>query len=468
MDRRSFIKKSAGLTAGAAAASTLAAPAIAQSMPKVSWRLASSFPKSLDTIYGGALTVAKFCKESTDGNFEVQAFAAGEIVPALENAKAAAAGTIEVAIRRPTISGASTRLTPSAPAFPFGLNARQHNAWYYYGGGNDLMNEFYATQGLYGISRGNTGAQMGGWFRKEIKTVADLSGLKMRIGGFAGKIISKLGVVPQSIPGGEIYQALEKGTIDATEWVGPYDDEKLGFNKVAPNYYYPGWWEGGSVLHCLVNKAKWDELPAAYKSVFDAACRAANADMLASYDAKNPAALRRLAAGGAKLAPFSHGNHGRLLPGGRWRSMPNLSASNAGFKKIYDQQLAFKKDAYLWAQFSEYRLRHLHDDAAARQQAVADCGSLCKHETPGEPCSGGFALRSNATDMGIQLPIFGGSERLICGGGAICGAPASPPPIGGGAICGAPASLPPIGGRPKLPPPGGRPSPPPGACNSIP
>jgi TRAP-type mannitol/chloroaromatic compound transport system substrate-binding protein len=354
MDRRSFIKKSAGLTAGAAAASALAAPAIAQSNPKVSWRLASSFPKSLDTIYGGALTVAKFCKESSDGNFDIQPFAAGEIVPALENAKAASAGTIEVAH---TASYYFWGIDPTyafGTGIPFGLNARQQNAWYYYGGGNDLMNEFYGTQGLVGHIAGNTGAQMGGWFRKEIKAVADLSGLKMRIGGFAGKIISNLGVVPQSIPGGEIYQALEKGTIDATEWVGPYDDEKLGFNKVAPNYYYPGWWEGGSVLHCLVNKAKWEELPAAYKSIFDAACRAANADMLASYDAKNPQALRRLAAAGAKLAPFS----AEIMDASYQAALKvyaDLSASNAAFKKVYDQQLAFKKDAYLWAQFPDYQ-----------------------------------------------------------------------------------------------------------------
>ncbi len=353
MDRRSFIKKSAGLTAGVAAASALAAPAIAQSNPKVVWRLTSSFPKSLDTIYGGAVTLAKFCKEATDGNFEIQPFAGGEIVPPLEAAKAAAAGTVEVAHTASYYYWGQDPTYAFGTGIPFGLNARQHNAWYYYGGGNDLMNEFYATQGLVGHIAGNTGAQMGGWFRKEIKSVADLSGVKMRIGGFAGKIASSLGVVPQSIPGGEIYPALEKGTIDATEWVGPYDDEKLGFYKVAPYYYYPGWWEGGSVLHALVNKAKWDELSPAYKSIFDAACRAANADMMASYDAKNPAALRRLAAAGAKLAPFPQdvmeASYAAAL-----KVYEEINGTNAMFKKIYDNQLEFKKDAYLWAQISEY------------------------------------------------------------------------------------------------------------------
>jgi TRAP-type mannitol/chloroaromatic compound transport system substrate-binding protein len=353
MDRRQFIKKSAGVAAGAAAATALAAPAIAQSNPKVVWRLTSSFPKSLDTIFGGALTISKFCKEATDGNFEVQPFAGGEIVPPLEAAKAAAAGTVEVAHTASYYYWGQDATYAFGTGIPFGLNARQHNAWYYYAGGNELMNEFYATQGLVGHIAGNTGAQMGGWFRKEIKTVADLNGVKMRIGGFAGKIMSQLGVVPQSLPGGEIYPALEKGTIDATEWVGPYDDEKLGFYKVAPYYYYPGWWEGGSVLHALVNKAKWEGLPKAYQAVFDAACRAANADMMASYDAKNPAALRRLAAAGAKLAPFSP----EILDASYQAALKvygELNATNATFKKVYDHQQAFKKDAYLWAQFSEY------------------------------------------------------------------------------------------------------------------
>jgi TRAP-type mannitol/chloroaromatic compound transport system substrate-binding protein len=215
------------------------------------------------------------------------------------------------------------------------------------------MNEFYNTQGLHGLIAGNTGAQMGGWFRKEINTLADLQGLKMRIGGMGGKIIEKVGVVPQQIAGGDIYPALEKGTIDAAEWVGPYDDQKLGFAKVAQYYYYPGWWEGGPALHALINKAKWDELPANYKAVLEAACRAANADMMANYDYKNPAALREVVAGGAQLRPFSQ----EILDAcykAALETYDEISATNPMFKKIYDNQLAFKKDAYLWAQISEY------------------------------------------------------------------------------------------------------------------
>ncbi|EKF18211.1 TRAP transporter substrate-binding protein [Nitratireductor pacificus] len=353
MDRRTFIRNAGLAGTGVAAASALATPAIAQSMPKITWRCTSSFPKALDTIYGAAETMADFVKGATDGNFEIQVFAAGEIVPGLQAADAASAGTVEIAHTASYYYWGKDPTYALATAIPFGLNYRQQNAWFYYGEGNTLINEFYATQGLYGLPCGNTGAQMGGWFRKEINTLEDLKGLKMRIGGMGGKIIEKLGVVPQQIAGGDIYPALEKGTIDASEWVGPYDDQKLGFNKVAQYYYYPGWWEGGPVLHALFNKAKWEELPKSYQMILDAACRAANADMMASYDYKNPQALRQLVADGAQLRPFSQ----EILEACYNASMETyneINASNAVFKKIYDNQLAFKKDAYLWAQISEY------------------------------------------------------------------------------------------------------------------
>jgi TRAP-type mannitol/chloroaromatic compound transport system substrate-binding protein len=353
MDRRSFIKKAGFAGAGAAAATTLAAPAIAQSSPKVSWRCTSSFPKALDTIFGAAQTMADYVRESTDGNFDIQVFAAGELVPGLQAADATAAGTVEACHTASYYYWGKDPTYSFGTGIPFGLNARQINAWFYYGGGNDLLNEFYGTQGLFAMPCGNTGAQMGGWYRKEIKTVADLQGLKMRIGGFAGKMMEKLGVVPQQIAGGDIYPALEKGTIDAAEWVGPYDDEKLGFYKVAPFYYYPGWWEGGSALHTMVNQAKWNELPKSYQAVLKAGCQAANCDMLASYDQKNPAALRRLAAGGAQLRPFSPEVLAACFDAAN-ATYAEITGSNAAFKKIYDSVTAFRKDAYLWAQISEY------------------------------------------------------------------------------------------------------------------
>jgi TRAP-type mannitol/chloroaromatic compound transport system substrate-binding protein len=349
MDRRRFFK-TAGAT-GVAAAS-LAAPAIAQSAPELNWRMTSSFPKALDTIYGAAETFAKYVAESTDNKFKIQVFAAGEIVPGLEAANAASAGTVEMCHTASYYYWGKDPTYALGTAVPFGLNSRQQNAWMYYGGGLELMNEFYATQNLIGFPCGNTGAQMGGWFRKEIKSVADLEGVKMRIGGFGGKVISKLGVVPQQIAGGEIYQALEKGTIDAAEWVGPYDDEKLGFYKVAPNYYYPGWWEGGAMLHTMVNVGKWNELPPVYQSLIKTACQAANSDMQAKYDARNPGSLKKLAAAGAKFFPYPQDVMEASFKAAN-ETYAEINASNAAFKKIYDSMTAFRADAYLWQQFSE-------------------------------------------------------------------------------------------------------------------
>src|SRR5688572_22774089 len=268
MKRRQFLQVA---TAGAAT-TAIAAPAIAQSMPDMKWRLQSGFPKSLDTIYGAAEVFAKFVNEATDGKFQIQTFAAGEIVGTPQIADAVGNGTVEMSHTCSYYYFGKDPTFAIGTALPFGLNSRQQNAWLYHGGGNDLLNEFYAKHNLFGLPGGNTGTQMGGWFRKEMKTVQDLQGLKMRIAGLAGLVMAKLGAVPQQIPGGDIYPALERGTIDAAEWVGPYDDEKLGFNKVAPFYYYPGFWEGGAQITAFFNLQKWNELPKAYKSLLTLAC----------------------------------------------------------------------------------------------------------------------------------------------------------------------------------------------------
>src|SRR6266568_2173883 len=287
MKRRQFLQ-AAGL---AAAATAVAKPAIAQSMPELKWRLTSSFPKSLDTIYGAAEVFTKAVAEATDNKFQIQVFAAGEIVPGLQAADAVQSGTVEMCHTASYYYFGKDPTFAFGTAVPFGLNSRMQTAWMYFGGGMELMNDFYKKFNIIAFPAGNTGAQMGGWFRKEIKTVADLKGLKMRIGGFAGTVLAKLGCVPQQIAGGDIYAALEKGTIDAAEWVGPYDDEKLGFQKVAPYYYYPGWWEGGAMLHNFINLAKWDALPPAYKSIVRSASSVANEWMMAKYDAVNPVAF---------------------------------------------------------------------------------------------------------------------------------------------------------------------------------
>jgi TRAP-type mannitol/chloroaromatic compound transport system substrate-binding protein len=349
MKRRQFLK-AAGL---GLAGSAVAAPAIAQSMPEVKWRLTSSFPKSLDTLWGAAETISKYVSEATDNKFQVQPFAAGEIVPALQAADAVTAGTVECCHTAAYYWYGKDPTWALFCAVPFGLNARQQNAWFYDGDGMKLMNEFTKKANIISFPAGNTGAQMGGWFRKEIKEVSDMNGLKFRIGGFGGRVLQKLGCVPQQIAGGEIYPALEKGTIDAAEWVGPYDDEKLGFYKVAKFYYYPGWWEGGTAQHLMVNTAAWDKLPKNYKAILQTAAGYANVEEQGRYDARNPGALKRLIAAGTQLRPFTQPVLEACLKAAN-EVFAETSAANADFKKVLDNMIAFRNDEYLWWQVAEY------------------------------------------------------------------------------------------------------------------
>ena len=352
MQRRKFLRTAAVGGGAVAVASTLAAPAVAQSMPEVKWRLASSFPKSLDTIYGAGEFFAKRVAALTDNKFQIRVFAAGEIVPGLQVVDAVQNETVECGHTAAYYYVGKDPTFAFDTALPFGLNTRQHNAWVYFGGGLELMREFYKEYKMTSFLMSHTGAQMGGWWRKEIKTPEDMKGVKMRIGGFAGQVMAKLGVVPQQIAGGDIYPALEKGTIDAAEWVGPYDDEKLGFVKVAPHYYFPGWWEGGPMLVAFVNLEKWNALPKHYQSVLEQAGHYANNWMMAKYDQANPAALRRLIAGGAKLHPFS-----AEIMLACWKAAKELhkevADGNADFKKVYESLTKFSNDGYAWFQVAE-------------------------------------------------------------------------------------------------------------------
>src|SRR5713101_725382 len=349
MKRREFLK----VGAAGMAASALAAPAVAQSMPEVKWRLTASWPKSLDTIYGACETFAKHVSEATDNKFQVQTFAAGEIVPALQVLDAVQNGTVEMGHSAMYYYIGKDPTWALFCAVPFGLNGRQQNAWFYDGDGTKLMDEFGKKSNVYPLVGGNTGAQMGGWFRKEIKTVDDLKGLKFRIGGWAGKTLQKLGVVPQQIAGGDIYPALEKGTIDAAEWVGPYDDEKLGFYKVAPYYYYPGWWEGGTMIHAFINIDKWNSLSPTYKSIVRTAADMTNVWMQAKYDAVNPAALRRLVAEKTQLRPFSQPVMDACFKAAN-EVYDEVSAANPMFKKIWESIRDFRNEEYLWWSVAEY------------------------------------------------------------------------------------------------------------------
>ena len=324
MNRRKLLK-----AAGAAVATgAVAAPAIAQSTPTLRWRLTTSFPKTLDTLYGACEMFAKAIGELSDQKFQISVYGPGEIVPAFQVFDAVANNTVEMG----------------------------NSASYYYIG-KDLAFAFgtavpFGTFGILGIPFGNTTAQMGGWFRKEIKTLDDMKGLKFRVGGIAGQVLSRLGVVPQQIPPGDIYPALEKGTIDAAEWIGPYDDEKLGFLKVAPYYYYPGWWEGCANGFLYINSAKWAELPKLYQNMVTIAAAQVAADLAAKYDARNAAAIKRLVAAGAQLRPFST----EILDASFKATnelFAEVSAKNAKFKALYESTIAFRNEQYQWHQVCE-------------------------------------------------------------------------------------------------------------------
>ena len=334
------------------AGSAVAAPAIAQSALEVKWRLTASWPKSLDTLYGGCEYFSKRVAEITDNKFQIQVFAAGEIVPGLQVLDAVQNGNVEMGNTALYYYWGKNPAFTYGTALPFGLNARQMNSWIRFGGGQELLNELLATYNCIGFAAANTGAQMGGWFRKEIKSLADLTGLKFRIGGFGGSIIQRVGVVPQQLAAPDIYPALEKGTLDAAEWVGPYDDEKLGFAKVAKYYYYPGWWEGCGQAHNIMNLAKWNELPKPYQSAIITASGDAWGWVIGRYDNLNPAALKRLLAGGAQLRAFPQDVMEACYKSAN-DVYAELSKTNPMFKKMLDSLVPFRSDSYLWTQVAE-------------------------------------------------------------------------------------------------------------------
>lgn len=350
MQRRSFLKK-AGLGAVAGTA-TIAAPVVAQENPKINWTMTSSYGPSLPPLFSTSQLFVKMVEEASDGNFTMRLYPGGEIVPAFEVMDAVSNRTVECA------QTASYYFYGKDPSFcfdtavPFGMNARQMFAWMYEGNGMSLMRELFATRNIINFPFGNTGTQMGGWYRKEINSVDDLKGLKMRTAGFAGEVLARMGVVPQQIAGGDIYPSLEKGTLDAVEFVGPVDDEALGFQKVAKYYYYPGWWEGSAQLSLYVNDKAYEELPKQYKSILETASRAAGTRLLGNYDANNPAALRRLIASGAELKAFP-----RDVMDASFEASKEVYAEfcerDPMFKKIHDDYMEFRDNIVPWFRVAE-------------------------------------------------------------------------------------------------------------------
>lgn len=360
VSRRGFLGAAAGAALGGFAAAcggggsggVDGAPGVV-TRPNVQWRLASSYTRTLDALYGAVDVLASVLSDLTDGRFQIRPYAAGELVPALQVLDAAEQGTVQVA------HTAAYYYTGKHPAFafatclPFGLTAWQQKGWLAEGGGKELMDELFGEFGLLHFYAGNTGAQMGGWFRRELRSLADLQGLTMRIPGIGGEVMSRLGVTVQVLGGADLYPALERGAIDAAEWVGPYDDERLGLHQVAPYYYMPGWWEPSGALTFVVNRNAWEQLPAAYRRAFEAAAAVAGNFTESAYDARNPQALARLVASGTQLRRFPND----ILQAARTETndlMESHAASNALYRRIYGSWQAFREAAYRWSATAEY------------------------------------------------------------------------------------------------------------------
>ncbi len=352
MERRAFLKSTAlGLAGtGTLAACGGAGPGASDDSevvtgPSVTWRLASSFPRSLDVIYGSAEHFAERVSQLTDGKFTIRVYPAGELVPGLQVMDAVQQGTVHLGHTASYYYLGKNSALAFDSTVPFGLTARQQNAWLMRGGGLELMREVFADFGIIQFPCGNTGAQMGGWFRRPINSVGDLRGLRMRMPGMGGEVLARLGVSVQVLAGGEIYPALERGAIDATEWVGPHDDEKLGFQQIARHYYYPGWHEPGVTLTLMASQRAYDQLPRQYQHALAVAAAEENNGMLERYDALNPPALARLVAGGVDLRAFPTD-----LLEAAWRESNALLAEHAGqnpaFQKVYEPWKAFREQSF--------------------------------------------------------------------------------------------------------------------------
>jgi TRAP-type mannitol/chloroaromatic compound transport system substrate-binding protein len=348
--RRRFVQ---GGAVAALAVQGVTAPAVAQSAPAIKWRMTSSFPKSIDTMFATAQVLCRYIAEATDNNFSIQPFAAGELAGGRQALEAVTSGSAECAHTPLYFFAGKSPTLGFGSGLPFGLNARHQQAWWSFGGGAEFVNAALKKFNAYGIPAGQTGTQMGAWFKKEINSLDDLKGLRFRVGALGGPILSRVGVVPHDLAYADVYAALENGTIDGAEFICPYDDEKLGFVRVAKYNYYPCWWESAGMMHMVVNLDSWNALPKSYQAIVARACDAANARMLARYDALNPPALKRLVAAGAVLRPFPQPVLAACYKAAN-EHFAEIAAKDALFKRALDSTSAFRKEQALWWQIAEH------------------------------------------------------------------------------------------------------------------
>ncbi|CAN5821657.1 TRAP transporter substrate-binding protein [soil metagenome] len=327
--------------------------ALDSSLPEINVEMATSWPLGLDTIFGGAQVFSERVAAMTGGRFTITPRAAGEVVPALEVLDGVQSGGVAMGHTASYYYVGKTPVMAFGTALPFGLNDRQQNAWLFESGGLEMLQEIYAERfNVIQFPAGNTGVQMGGWFNKEINGVNDVRGLTMRIPGLGGEVMAKLGATVQVIAGGEIFQALDTGAIDAAEWVGPYDDEKLGFQNAARFYYYPGWWEPGPTLEVQMSLDQWNELPTPYQEIVRTAAHEANTIMMARYDVKNPPALLSIQESGVELLPFPD-DVMDAAEEASFEIFDQFAADDADFKSVFDEWSTYRDQVQLWHGLAE-------------------------------------------------------------------------------------------------------------------
>lgn len=347
MKRRSLVRD-AGL---AGILASLAAPAI-HAQPAVRWRLGMAYHPGLDAIAGGTELFARQLAQLSAGRFQVTLVPSEEPVMSGDWLEALQQGEIEALHAVPTHFVALDECFALDSAIPFGLNSRQMNAWMLEGNGLRMLRDFYASHQVVNFPMGNTGAQMGGWFRHELQTLDDLDGLRMQIGGLGARVMQALGVAPQLLAAGEMTAALERGLLDAAEWVGPHDDRKLGLNRVTRHYYYPGWWEGGAQLSLYCNAKAWRNLPPDLRLMVELAAQSVHAAVQARYDVANPTALKQLVAAGVRVKPFP-----RVVVDAAFKASAalyaELSRRNPVWRRIYSDLAAFRREQNLWHRLAE-------------------------------------------------------------------------------------------------------------------
>ncbi len=350
MKRRDFIKTA---SLGSLTASGIAAPAVVHAGKKIKWKMVTTWPKNFPVLGTGANQLAKLITEMTDGRIKVKVYGAGELVPAFEVFDAVSRGTAQMGHGSAYYWKGKIEEAQFFSTVPFGMNSQEMTSWLYHGGGMELWEQTYMPFGVIPAAAGNTTVQMAGWFNKQINSVDDLKGLKMRIPGLGGEVLKRAGGTPVNLPGGELFTSLKTGAIDATEWVGPYNDLAFGLHKAAKYYYYPGWHEPGTTLEAIINREAFEKLPKDLQVIVKNACKVVNQDMSTEFTAKNNSALETLI--------NKHHVDLRRLPDDVLAKLKGLSEEvvlelankNPAAKKIYQSYDKFRRQVTAWHDISE-------------------------------------------------------------------------------------------------------------------